>query len=193
MKGKTSVKERIINAAWEMFYEKGYDHTTVDDIIALSGTSKGSFYYYFESKDSLLSTLSSILDEKYEELSDKMPEDMHAFDKLMLMNHEVHKFMEHKIDVQLLASLYSTQLTTKSDRHLLDQNRVYYKLLQKIVDEGQLKGELTLDKSVGNICKLYGIYERALVSDWCLCQGSYSLADYSKEYMPIMMEHFNVK
>ena len=56
MAAKQNVKRRIVDAAWELFYEKGYDDTTVDDIIRLSETSKGSFYYYFSSKDSLLDT-----------------------------------------------------------------------------------------------------------------------------------------
>ena len=60
---KKSVKTRIVSAAWQLFYEKGYDQTTVDDIIALSGTSKGSFYYYFSTKDELLGTLSNVLDD----------------------------------------------------------------------------------------------------------------------------------
>ena len=45
---KKRVKDRIVSAAWELFYEKGYDVTTVDDIIRLSDTSKGSFYYYLK-------------------------------------------------------------------------------------------------------------------------------------------------
>lgn len=193
MEEKGKVKDRIVSAAWELFFKKGYGQTTVDDIIALSETSKGSFYYYFESKDSLLSTLSSVLDEKYEDLRNQMPAEMNAFEKLMYINYDVHKLMEEKIDRQLLAHMYSTQLTTKGERHLLDQNRVYYRLIQNIVTEGQKLGEITRDKTPSEICKLYSIYERALVSDWCLCQGSYSLAEYSKEYMPIMMEHFRIK
>ena len=62
-KDKKSVKSRIVSAAWQLFYEKGYNGTTVDDIIGLSGTSKGSFYYYFSTKDELLNTLSMILDD----------------------------------------------------------------------------------------------------------------------------------
>ena len=65
---KKSIKNRIVSAAWQLFYEKGYNGTTVDDIIELSGTSKGSFYYYFNTKDELLNTLSLILDDYYEEL-----------------------------------------------------------------------------------------------------------------------------
>ena len=58
---KQNVKRRIVDAAWKLFYEKGYDDTTVDDIIKLSDTSKGSFYYYFGSKNGLLS---AIIEEK---------------------------------------------------------------------------------------------------------------------------------
>lgn len=50
-------------AAWELFYENGYDDTTVDDIVERSGTSKGSFYHYFAGKDALLSSLSTLFDE----------------------------------------------------------------------------------------------------------------------------------
>ena len=66
-KAKTT-KKKIVSAAWKLFYEQGYDNTTVDDIVEESGTSKGSFYHYFEGKDALLSSLSFLFDEKYEEL-----------------------------------------------------------------------------------------------------------------------------
>ena len=133
MAAKQNVKRRIVDAAWELFYEKGYDDTTVDDIIRLSETSKGSFYYYFSSKDSLLDTLSTILDENYAKLEDELDPEMNSFDKLMYLNYRSHSFMEQKIDVALLSSLYSTQLIAKGDRNLLDQNRTYYKLISRII------------------------------------------------------------
>ena len=83
---KKSVKGRIVTAAWQLFYEKGYNGTTVDDIIELSGTSKGSFYYYFNTKDELLNTLSIILDDNYEVLKTKMDPDMNCYEKLLYLN-----------------------------------------------------------------------------------------------------------
>lgn len=185
-----SVKERIVSAAWKLFYEKGYDNTTVDDIIALSGTSKGSFYYYFESKDALLRTLSVILDEHYAELEEKMDPEMNSFDKLIYLNREMHTIIEKEFDIELLASLYSTQLITRGERNLLDQNRKYYKLISQIVEEGQKRGQITDEKQVSEIVKYYSLCERAIISDWCLSKGTYSLREYSKEYMPIMMSVF---
>ena len=59
---RQSTKSRIVKAAWNLFYKNGYDATTVDDIIAASKTSKGTFYHYFKGKDALLSSLSNLFD-----------------------------------------------------------------------------------------------------------------------------------
>ena len=103
---KKRFKDRIVSAAWELFYEKGYDATTVDDIIRLSDTSKGSFYYYFDGKDALLNTLSTVLDDLYLSLKEEMDPYMDSFEKLMFLNYRSHLFMERSIKVDLLASLY---------------------------------------------------------------------------------------
>lgn len=187
---KRNVKNKIVSAAWQLFYEKGYNGTTVDDIIALSGTSKGSFYYYFNTKDELLNTLSVVLDDYYEELEAKMDPEQNSFDKLLYMNYETHRMMEEKISIDLLASLYSTQLVTSGGNSLLDQNRRYYQLVTRIVEEGQKRNQICMDTPASAVAKYYAMCERALVSDWCMNKGSYSLGEYSRECMPIMMEHF---
>ncbi len=43
-------RERITNAALAIFNEKGYDHTSINDIVRAAEIPRGSFYQYFESK-----------------------------------------------------------------------------------------------------------------------------------------------
>lgn len=185
-RGKNT-KRKIVTAAWRLFYEQGYDHTTVDEIIELSETSKGSFYHYFEGKGALLSSLSMLFDEKYEELIPTLTDDMDSFEKLLYLNQELFQLIENSVSLDLLARLYSTQLTTKGEKHLLDHNRIYYKLLRQIVQEGQSRGELRTDLSVNEITKLYALCERALMYDWCICNGDYSLKSYAKTVMPMLL------
>ena len=185
-RGKNT-KRKIVTAAWRLFYEQGYDLTTVDEIIELSETSKGSFYHYFEGKDALLSSLSMLFDEKYEELIPTLTDDMDSFEKLLYLNQELFQLIENSVSLDLLARLYSTQLTTKGEKHLLDHNRIYYKLLRQIVQEGQSRGELRTDLSVNEITKLYALCERALMYDWCICNGDYSLKSYAKTVMPMLL------
>jgi len=47
-------KQKIIDTAEKLFYQKGYDETSVDDILSVINGSKGCFYYHFESKMSVL-------------------------------------------------------------------------------------------------------------------------------------------
>ena len=186
-KNEKNTKGKIINAAWDLFYEQGYEDTTVEEIIAESGTSKGSFYHYFEGKDALLGSLSYIFDEEYEKLQAKMPDDMPCFEKLLYLNRELFLVIEDRIDIDLLTRLYSTQLVTKGEKQLLDNKRLYYKLLRKIVTDGQKNGELTDKMTVNEIVKLYAMSERALIYDWCLSGGDYSLSSYAKTVMPTFL------
>lgn len=188
-----TIKEKIVQAAWSLFYEKGFNNTTVDDIINKSETSKGSFYYYFHTKDELLKTLADVLDGYYEELEKEIPKKTNSIEKLIILNYKVHAMMEEKISLDIIASLYSTQLLTQENSSLLDQNRKYYKLITNIIEDGQKKKEITGKKTINQLTHYYAMCERALVYDWCLSKGTYSLFDYSKEVMPSMLESLKNK
>ena len=118
-----NTKSKIIAAAWKLFYEQGYDDTTIDEIIAESATSKGSFYHYFEGKDALLGSLSFLFDEKYMELEAQLSGFATRYEQLIYLNQELFSMIENSISLDLLARLLSTQLITKGEKHLLDRNR----------------------------------------------------------------------
>ncbi len=189
-KADRNTKVKIVNAAWKLFYEQGYENTSVEEIVYESGTSRGSFYHYFEGKDDLLNSLSDLFDSKYEELQNNLPDSMNCFEKLMFLNIELFKMMENETPFELVSRLYSSQLTTKGSKSLLDHNRVYYKLLRKIVSEGQNSGEFRNDISLNEIVKAYALCERAIISDWCLCNGEYSLSNYSERLLPVLLSGF---
>ena len=47
---ESATKDRLLQAAMDVFADRGYHGATVDDIVAASETSKGAFYHYFPSK-----------------------------------------------------------------------------------------------------------------------------------------------
>ncbi len=47
----------IVEAARELFNEKGFENTSVDDIVNRVGVAKGLFYYYFRSKEEVINIL----------------------------------------------------------------------------------------------------------------------------------------
>lgn len=59
----------ILQAAKELFYEKGYQNTTVDEIAERAEHGKGTIYLYFSGKDELYV---STIEEGYQELEEKL-------------------------------------------------------------------------------------------------------------------------
>lgn len=55
--GKEEAKVRIINASIQLFSEKGYDATRVNEIADAAGVNKALIYYYFKSKEDILDHL----------------------------------------------------------------------------------------------------------------------------------------
>ena len=192
-KNGRNTKGRIISAAWKLFYEQGYENTTVEDIVFESETSKGSFYHYFEGMDALLGTLAYVFDEKYEELMAVMDPELGAMEKLIYLNHELFAMIDGGISMDLLARLLSTQLLARGEKHLLDRNRTYFKLLRQIITEGQKTGQLRGDFTVNEIVKAYALWERALMYDWCLAGGEYSLVAYTDSVTPMFLESYRGK
>ena len=98
--------------------------------------------------------------------------------------------IENSISIELLSRLLATQLFARGERQLLDRNRTYFKLLFNIVKDGQASGELRRDVSTNEIVKAYALIERALMYDWCLCSGEYSLAAYSSPLVSSLLDSY---
>lgn len=62
-------KQDLLNIAYRMFIEKGYENTSVDDIITEAGIAKGTYYYYFESKEATLEAVIEMMIEKAENIA----------------------------------------------------------------------------------------------------------------------------
>jgi AcrR family transcriptional regulator len=51
---KPPMRDALVAAAFQLFLERGYEQTTVDDIVALAGVGRRSFFRYFPSKEGVV-------------------------------------------------------------------------------------------------------------------------------------------
>ena len=54
MKKGEKRKQELLKIAYELFLSRGYENTSVDEIIAKAQIAKGTYYYYFPSKEQML-------------------------------------------------------------------------------------------------------------------------------------------
>lgn len=52
-----ATRQRLLEAAEDVFAERGYHQTAVDDIVQAAGSSKGSFYFHFANKEAIFLAL----------------------------------------------------------------------------------------------------------------------------------------
>ncbi|MFP7298171.1 TetR/AcrR family transcriptional regulator [Neobacillus niacini] len=79
-------KQHVINKAHQLFIEKGYHATSIQDILDFSGISKGTFYKYFSSKSELLIAIykaifKNLQKDRNDLLIGKSPSDIEVFIK----------------------------------------------------------------------------------------------------------------
>lgn len=180
-------RQLLLNAAWKLFYEKGYQNTTMDDILKEAKCSKGRFYYYFHAKGELLDSLYELFDQKYEEFYENIPKEKSALEKLLEINRFMFRFMESEIGAELLTSLYISQLTGSTGIVFWGKDRIFERILTDIVKEGQKKQQIRNDICCEEMVNDIIAEERSLLISWCLKKGEYPLEEVS---MPKLMRFY---
>lgn len=188
-----TIKERIIDTAWKLFLEKGYDETTVNEIIEKSNTSKGSFYHHFSGKEEVLFCIAYYFDIDYKRWLKNLDPNLNSLEKLKSLNYFVMKNIEDSPYRPLLATLYGLQVKTKGRRHIINPDREYYKIISKIVKEGIENGEIKDKYTCQELTEWYAIIERGLTYDWCLNQGRYSLLRYGQTAISAFIDIIKAK
>ena len=72
MKKGEKRKQELLKIAYRMFISRGYENTSVDDIIGEAGIAKGTYYYYFKSKEQTLEEVIGMMIEQEAETAGKI-------------------------------------------------------------------------------------------------------------------------
>ncbi len=139
-------KAQIIQAALACFMRKGYANTTMDDIVAESGLSKGSLYWYFKSKDALfIATAETVIDNIVQETLGTLGQQKQT--TVEKLRHGAHMLAQFTRKAQGWFSLFvefMTQSNYRTDASPIWQNMMieYQEMLAQIIQQGIDAGEL---------------------------------------------------
>ncbi|MCE7792329.1 TetR/AcrR family transcriptional regulator [Salipaludibacillus sp. CUR1] len=133
-------KQEFLDTALDLFYEKGYEKTTIKDIINQVGLSKGAFYHYFESKEDVIEQISEAFAEETIYSVKKLSErtDINAVEKI---NRSIELIQQHKKQFKdkrkKIKGAFNSEENLKLQKKILDRlkGRIlpYYK---RMLDEG---------------------------------------------------------
>lgn len=66
-----STRDRIVELADQLFYERGYEHTSFADIAAAVNLSRGNFYHHFKAKDDILDAVIELRRQRTQAMLDR--------------------------------------------------------------------------------------------------------------------------
>lgn len=130
----------LINAASELFNTKGYELTSVSDIVKSVGVAQGTFYYHFKSKEELLEALI----ENYVEISIKSLNEI-VDDTTLTIQEKIMSIVKNRVIfitarqnfVSYIKSEGNEKIHTKLSKLILPAAKPLFK---KIADQGNKEG-----------------------------------------------------
>jgi AcrR family transcriptional regulator len=159
-------RERLLESAKILFSQRGYYATSVEDIVASAGLSKGAFYFYFKSKEELFKSLVEEMHLNIVKRLESFLERELPLEDALIEHAKV--FLEDIYQNRHIAQIFLFQLvgTNEEFRELYYTKIAHLReLLTKMVDRAIQRGEITY-KNAENIVNLYAGFLRMLVLEY---------------------------
>ncbi|MFH1215216.1 MAG: TetR/AcrR family transcriptional regulator [Pseudomonadota bacterium] len=184
---KRRTRKAILQAAVQLFGDKGFDRTSIDELARAAGVGKGTIYSYFQTKSEIfLAFCEDELDHVYAEVSEKTRADASLTKKLMaLFLGEFRYVTRHKDFGRLLLRemIFPKDLTMERSKDL--DNR-YINYLSAMCKEAQQRGELRRDVDLLFVCgHFYALY-LITVSAWYM--GRLQTEDDVAEALQLLLQ-----
>ncbi|ACT01141.1 transcriptional regulator, TetR family [Paenibacillus sp. JDR-2] len=160
---------QILEAAKQVFTDKGYGAATLKDIVVEAGMSRGWIYLYFQTKEEIFEALMDHQDEEY----DKQLKEALAMSPRIwpIINNQINQLKEELClsgNESLLPAFYEYFLTGWRDKEiralLLQRYENGINRLSGLLQIGIDKGEFNPAKPVADIARLISSYQEGIIT-----------------------------
>lgn len=131
-------KQELLRIAYRMFLEKGYEKTSIDEIIAKAGIAKGTYYYYFESKEATLeAVIDMMISEEVEKAREALAASVPVPQKLVSVIYALRPAQDEQVIADALEAKENIVMHDKINKKLVKEAAP---ILAGIVEEGVSQG-----------------------------------------------------
>ena len=159
-------KQQLLEIALKLFAEKGYHETTIDEICAEAGFTKGAFYNHFSSKSEVILNVWKIFDEDINlllSLENSTSTKVKLVRLCRALFNNINDYAKSTTQV-----IYSLQINEKGNSLMLSNDRYLYRTVYHIVKDGIENNEIRNDLEIEYMTDLILVMIRGIVFNWTL-------------------------
>jgi AcrR family transcriptional regulator len=155
-------RSEILDTAQQLFYQKGYEQTSIQDIINAIGIAKGTFYHYFDSKLALLDELiERILDQTLQAVEPIVDDPkLNALEKFnrLIDTAQTRKIEDKTFYLSILQIWYKDENILLRNKLEIASAEAMTSMLAKIIRQGVAEGVFDTDypDEIGELITLIG-------------------------------------
>ncbi len=143
MKKGEQRKQELLKIAYDLFLSEGYENTSVDTIIEKAGIAKGTYYYYFESKEAMLEEVCMMMiDGETENAMQIVNADIPIPQKIIGIISSFRPEQKEKTITDTLNSSENILMHNKVNKRIIE---VVAPILTKVAEQGIEEGVLSCD------------------------------------------------
>jgi len=173
----TPTRDRILQAATDVFAAKGYHGAVVDDIVTASDTSKGAFYHYFPSKQGIFLTIIDALGDLVETgVESAIADEQGALRKVEAALGIVLETAEAHRDLVKILLVEAVGLGPELEQKRLDIHRRFTRLIQRHLNRAVEEGAIPRQDTVLAAQAWLGALNE-IITQW-LTAGTGRLSDH---------------
>ncbi|WUH94276.1 TetR/AcrR family transcriptional regulator [Streptomyces sp. NBC_00433] len=186
--GPAAVPERLLAEATRLFAERGYDRTSVQEIVEAAGVTKGALYHYFGSKDDLLHEIYARVLRLQTERLDTIAarQDVAVPERLAEAASDVVVTSIQNLDDTKIFFRSMHQLSPEKQKAVRAERRRYHERFRSLVEEGQrdghfrpgLRPDLVVDFFFGSVHHL---------GTWYHADGPLSAEQVATEFSDLLL------
>ncbi len=181
-----NTKERIQQAANQLFNEKGYEETSITMICELAGVSKTTLHYYFPKKQDLMYDMKNY----FEDIYNKNLYRVFAKETFVLQIWELYQIMcegDVYYGPRIGSQHFSQLLREHSERDYT--NKIYHRrILISLIQSAQREKQILNSYPPEQICDALTYAARGIILTWDIEDGSFDLATRMKAVIELILD-----
>lgn len=183
-----SVPRRLLSAATKLFAHKGFDRTSVQEIVAAAGVTKGAMYHYFDSKDDLLSEIyGRVLRLQTDQLEKVAATEAPVRDRLRQAAVDVVVSTIENLDDTTIFLQSMHQLSPDKSKAVRAERRRYHDRFRSLIEEGERAGVFRADKPADIVVDFFFGSVHHLGA-WFRSSGRLSALQVGEHYADLLLD-----